>query len=102
VQDPAQENCRRRCVTTEAMLKVAELWAEARSAGTTTADEKALDAEAILATQSRLLGQSGDAMIVATTNVGHLCTIRGRTILARDFLNSNLASCKPLRSGFRR
>ena len=31
-------------ITTEAMLKAAELWAEARSAGKPTADEKALDA----------------------------------------------------------
>jgi hypothetical protein len=40
-------------ITTEAMLKAAELSAEARSAGKPTADEKALDADAILSAQSR-------------------------------------------------
>jgi len=59
-------------ITTEAMLKAAGMWAEARSAGKPTADEKALDADAILAAQSTLLGQSGVPVIVATTNVGHL------------------------------
>jgi len=59
-------------ITTEAMLKAAELWAEARSAGKPTADEKALDADAILAARSTLLAQAGDTVIVATTNVGHL------------------------------
>jgi predicted nucleic acid-binding protein len=59
-------------ITTEAMLKAAELWAAARAAGKPTADDKALDADAILAAQSTLLSQSGDQVIVATTNVGHL------------------------------
>ena len=39
-------------ITTEAMLKAAEFWAAARSAGKPTADSKALDADAILAAQS--------------------------------------------------
>jgi hypothetical protein len=36
-----------------------------------TVDEKALDADASLAASSRFLGQTGAAVIVATTNVGH-------------------------------
>jgi predicted nucleic acid-binding protein len=59
-------------ITTEAMLSAAALWAAARSAGRPTADDKALDADAILAAQSTLLAQPGDQVIVATTNVGHL------------------------------
>ena len=60
-------------ITTEAMLKAAEFWAAARIAGKPTADEKALDADAILAAQSTFLAQSGDKKVtVATTNVGHL------------------------------
>lgn len=59
-------------ITTEAMLKAAEFWATARSAGRPTADEKALDADAILAAQSILLSLGGEPAIVATTNVGHL------------------------------
>ena len=54
------------------MLRAAELWAAAHSAGRPTADDKALDADAILAAQSTVLAQSGDQVIVATTNVGHL------------------------------
>jgi predicted nucleic acid-binding protein len=59
-------------IATEAMLKAAGFWAAARIAGKPTADEKVLDADAILAAQSTLLSQSGDQVIVATTNVGHL------------------------------
>jgi predicted nucleic acid-binding protein len=59
-------------ITTEAMQGAAALWAAARSAGRPTADDKALDADAILAAQSTLLAQPGDQAIVATTNVGHL------------------------------
>jgi predicted nucleic acid-binding protein len=59
-------------IVTSAMLKAAELWAAARTAGRPTADEKALDADAILAAQSIGIAGEGDSVIVATTNVGHL------------------------------
>jgi predicted nucleic acid-binding protein len=59
-------------ITTAAMLKAAEHWATARSAGRPTADDKALDGDVILAAQSALLAQADDEMVVATTNVGHL------------------------------
>jgi predicted nucleic acid-binding protein len=59
-------------ITTEAMLKAAENWATARNAGRPTADDKALDGDAILAAQSTLLAQPGEVTVVATTNVGHL------------------------------
>jgi predicted nucleic acid-binding protein len=59
-------------ITTNAMLKAAELWAAARTAGKPTADHKALDADAILAAQSIGLSEAGDRVVVATTNVGHL------------------------------
>lgn len=54
-------------LTTEVMLKAAELWATARNQGTPTADPKALDCDVILAAQA--LTENG---IVATENVGHL------------------------------
>lgn len=59
-------------ITTDAMLKAADLWASARTAGTPTADEKELDVDVILAAQTALLSNPGEHAIIATTNVGHL------------------------------
>jgi predicted nucleic acid-binding protein len=59
-------------LTTAAMREAARLWAETRRRGTPTADPKALDGDAILAAQARLLGFDRDEFVVATTNVGHL------------------------------
>ncbi len=61
-----------RPITTEVMLKAAELWAEARRRGRPTADPKALDGDVILAAQATLVAEEGNEVIVATTNVGHL------------------------------
>jgi len=54
-------------ITTEVMLKAADLWAQARRSGLPTADPKALDGDVILAAQA--LEVNG---IIATDNVGHL------------------------------
>jgi predicted nucleic acid-binding protein len=59
-------------ITTTAMLKAAELWAEARRRGRPTADSKALDGDVILAAQAILVEEEGNDVIVATTNVRHL------------------------------
>ncbi len=63
-------------ITTEAMLLVAALWADARNAGTPTGDPKKLDIDAILAAQALVEGrQQGVAegeVVVATSNVAHL------------------------------
>jgi predicted nucleic acid-binding protein len=59
-------------ITTEVMLKAAELWAEARRRGRATADPKALDGDVILAAQAALVADEGNEVIIATTNVGHL------------------------------
>ena len=56
-----------RPITTDIMLKAAELWADARKRGKPTADLKELDGDVILAAQALQV----DA-IVATENVGHL------------------------------
>jgi predicted nucleic acid-binding protein len=54
-------------LTTEVMLKAAELWADARKRGHLTADPKELDCDVILAAQAQQAGA-----VIATENIGHL------------------------------
>lgn len=59
-------------ITTDAMLRAAEFWAQARQMGYPTADDKALDADVILAGQAKALADDNGDAVIATTNVGHL------------------------------
>ena len=59
-------------ITTSTMLKAAQLWATSHQAGMPTADIKELDGDMILAAQALLVGESGEGVVIATTNVGHL------------------------------
>jgi len=59
-------------LTTDTMLRAAELWARARRTGRPTADDAALDADVILAAQAQMLVEEGNEVIIATTNVRHL------------------------------
>lgn len=68
-------------ITTEVMLKAAELWAEARQKGKPTADNKALDGDVILASQGLLLKENDYEVIIATSNPKHLSLF----INARDW-----------------
>lgn len=61
-----------RPITTDAMLKAAEFWANLRRGGQPTAGPWDLDADAILAGSAALVGSAGDVVTVATTNVRHL------------------------------
>ena len=54
-------------LTTAAMQKAAELWAEARRKGRPPADPKELDGDVILAAQALEVGA-----LVATENLGHI------------------------------
>ena len=57
-------------LTTETMLRAAEVWAAARKRGVPTAHPGELDGDAILAAQALEVGG-----IVATENVGHLSNL---------------------------
>jgi predicted nucleic acid-binding protein len=59
-------------ITTEVMLKAAEMWAQVRQQGKPTADNKALDGDVILAAQAILIGSEEDPSLVATSNPKHL------------------------------
>jgi len=59
-------------ITTEVMLKAAELWAKARNSGKPTADNKSLDGDVILAAQAVLVASYGHEVIIATSNIKHL------------------------------
>jgi predicted nucleic acid-binding protein len=59
-------------LTTDAMQRAAELWAQMRQQGQPTADPHALDADVILAAQAQLAAAPDDLIVVATTNVSHL------------------------------
>jgi predicted nucleic acid-binding protein len=59
-------------ISTAAMRKAAELWADARRKGIPTADEKELDCDVILAAQAMLYVGLGDSLVVATYNARHL------------------------------
>lgn len=60
-------------ITSDAMLRAAEYWAQARNIGRPTAPPGELDADVIVAAQASLLGEERDCrIVVATTNPGHL------------------------------
>jgi predicted nucleic acid-binding protein len=50
----------------------AELWAQARNAGTPTGDPRELDCDVLIAAQALTLGVPVGVLVVATVNVGHL------------------------------
>jgi predicted nucleic acid-binding protein len=59
-------------ITTEVMLKAAEMWAEVRQQGKPTADNQALDGDVILAAQALLLARQEFSYAIATSNTKHL------------------------------
>lgn len=59
-------------ITTEVMLKAAEMWAQVRQQGKPTADNQALDGDVILAAQALLLARQEFPYVIATSNIKHL------------------------------
>ncbi len=57
-------------ITTAAMRRAAELWAQARQQGQPTAPDNTIDADMILAAQALTLGTPD--VVIATTNISHL------------------------------
>jgi predicted nucleic acid-binding protein len=70
-------------ITMPIMRKAAEFWADLRRRGLPTAGDESLDADAILAAQAALIGNPGDIVTVATSNLRHLARFPG--IDARDW-----------------
>jgi predicted nucleic acid-binding protein len=68
-------------ITTVAMRRAAELWAQARQQGQPTAADNTIDADMILIAQALTLGTP--QVIIATTNVSHL----SRFVPADDWKN---------------
>lgn len=65
-------------LTTPAVRLAADLWARVRNQGKTTAPPEALDADALIAAQARLLNPAAfnlSAVVVATANVGHMSAL---------------------------
>lgn len=59
-------------LSTDVMLRAAQVWADARRMGRPLADPQRLDADAILIAQALLLGDDGHTVVIATENVKHL------------------------------
>jgi predicted nucleic acid-binding protein len=59
-------------ISTASMRRAAQLWADARSRGMSTADEKEIDADVIVAAQALLFAGLDDDLVVATYNARHL------------------------------
>lgn len=59
-------------LTDSALRRAVHLWAQARNAGTPTADPKELDCDVLIAAQVLDLGLSPSEVVIATMNVGHL------------------------------
>ncbi len=57
-------------ITSEAMLRAAAFWADARRRGKPTAGDQSLDADVILAGQAATLGRG--QVVVASSNPGHI------------------------------
>jgi hypothetical protein len=60
-------------ITTAAMRRAAELWADSWRKGVATADDKEIDADVILAAQAMDFVGLTDTLVVATYNAKHLC-----------------------------
>ena len=59
-------------ITTEIIKKASDLWGWARSTGQSTAHEKSIDSDVILAATAIIMSSRPEYVVIATTNVKHL------------------------------
>ena len=71
-------------ISTNAMRRAARLWSEARRGGYSTADEKALDGDVILAAQALEYVGAGDQLFIATGNESDLARHVGERAQPRE------------------
>jgi predicted nucleic acid-binding protein len=71
-------------ITSVIMDIASELWAHVRRIGLATADDKAIDGDAIVAATALVAAESGIEVIIATDNVDHLARFPG--IDAREWM----------------
>ena len=64
-------------ITTQAIQRAADFWAQVRRVGLPTPGPKWLDADAILAGQADTVGLPGDRVTIATGNAKHLARFSG-------------------------
>lgn len=69
-------------ITTDTMRRAADLLAELRRSGQSTADPKELDVDVVLAAQAHKFYAAG-RRIVVTTNIGHLSRLHVEALLRR-------------------
>ena len=72
-------------ITSDVMIRAAELWAELRRTGLPTAAPGSLDGDCILAAQAQMAVGPGDVVTVASDNVKHL----GRMVNAQPWEDVN-------------
>ncbi len=59
-------------ISDSALRLAAELWAQSRGRGTSTADPKELDCDVLICAQALDMGIASSDLVIATMNVGHL------------------------------
>ena len=68
-------------ITTIAMHRAAEFWAQVRRVGLPTASPEALDGDCILAAQAVSINRPGYSVTITTTNLRHLSRFSGFELL---------------------
>ena len=76
-------------ITTDIMLKAAQLWAQVRRIGLPTAPEPALDGDVIVAAQAIVTSAEQEETRIATINVGHLSRFDTATVTAMEWRDIN-------------